>query len=64
MATHDPTLALIADRRIIIKNGGIDKVIETSKEEKQLLLELEKMDNVIQKMRTSLRQGEQLRGLR
>lgn len=62
MATHDPTLALIADRRIIIKNGGIDKVIETSKEEKQLLLELEKMDNVIQKMRTSLRQGEQLRG--
>lgn len=64
MATHDPTLALIADRRIIIKNGGIDKVIETSKEEKQLLLELEKMDNVIQKMRASLRQGEQLRGLR
>lgn len=64
MATHDPTLALIADRRIIIKNGGIDKVIETSKEEKQLLLELERMDNVIQKMRTSLRQGEQLRRLR
>ena len=60
MATHDPTLALIADKRIIIKNGGIDKVIETSAEEKELLVELEKIDNVIQKMRTKLRYGEQL----
>lgn len=61
MATHDPTLALIADKRIVIKNGGIDKVIETSEEEKKLLVELEKMDNVIQKMRSSLRYGEQLK---
>lgn len=60
MATHDPTLALIADKRIIIKNGGIDRVIETSSEEKKLLIELEKMDNVLQKMRTSLRHGEEL----
>ncbi len=60
MATHDPTLALIADKRIIIKNGGIDRVIETSEEEKKLLVELEKMDNVIQGMRTKLRHGETL----
>lgn len=60
MATHDPTLALIADRRIVIRNGGIDKIIKTSKEEKTLLIELEKMDNVIQKMRNKLRQGEEL----
>ena len=58
MATHDPTLALIADKRIVIKNGGIDKVIETSQEEKQVLVELEKMDNIIQNMRNSLRNGE------
>lgn len=64
MATHDPTLALIADKRIIIKNGGIDKILETSPEEKELLIELEKMDNVIQSMRSSLRHGEQLGGLR
>ena len=25
MATHDPLLALMADKRIVIKNGGIDK---------------------------------------
>ncbi len=60
MATHDPMLALIADKRIIIKNGGISKVIETSSEEKKLLIELEKMDNIIQDMRNKLRQGELL----
>ena len=57
MATHDPTLALIANKRIIIKNGGIAKIIETSQEEKKILSKLEVMDNVIQKMRTDLRLG-------
>lgn len=57
MATHDPILALMANRRIVIKNGGIDKIIDTSKEEKELLVELEKMDNVIQNMRNELRKG-------
>ncbi|MCT4541955.1 MAG: ATP-binding cassette domain-containing protein [Vallitalea sp.] len=58
MATHDPSLALMADKRIVIKNGGIHKVIKTGKEEKEMLLELEKMDKVIKAMRTSLRKGE------
>ena len=60
MATHDPTLALIADKRIVIKNGGISTVIETSHEEKELLVELERMDNIIQGMRNKLRVGESL----
>ena len=58
MATHDPTLALIANKRIIIKNGGISKIIETTKEEKEILKKLEKMDNIIQKIRGNLRNGE------
>ena len=57
MATHDPTLALIANKRIIIKNGGISKIIETTKEEKEILKKLEKIDNIIQKMRGNLRNG-------
>src|SRR5699024_8406658 len=44
MATHDPTLALIADRRIVIKNGGIFNILDTSEDEKAKLEELEKMD--------------------
>jgi hypothetical protein len=47
----------MGDKRIVIKNGGIHKVIETSREEKQLLEELEKMDNVVQDLRTRLRKG-------
>jgi len=57
IATHDPILALMADKRIVIKNGGIDKIIETSKEEKKVLEELERMDSIIQKMRNDLRIG-------
>ena len=60
MATHDPSLALMADKRIVIKNGGIYKVIETDEEEKGILEELEKMDMVISKMRTNLRNGDTL----
>lgn len=60
MATHDPTLALIGDRRIVIKNGGIEKIIKTSKKEKELLKDLEKMDEIIQVIRTDLREGREL----
>ena len=60
MATHDPALALYADKRIVIKNGGIYAVIETSNHEKELLHELEAMDAKIQAMRVKLRAGEQL----
>ena len=60
MATHDPALALYADKRIVIKNGGIAAVIETSDHEKALLAELEAMDEKIQTMRARLRAGERL----
>ena len=60
MATHDPLLALIADKRIVIKNGGVSTVIETSPEEKALLEELEKMDAVVQHARHKLRSGSTL----
>jgi len=63
MATHDPILALMGDKRIVIKNGGIDKIIETSPEEKGFLTELEKMDNTVQLMRKRLRSGEILTSL-
>lgn len=61
MATHDPSLALMADKRIVIKNGGIYNVIETDNEEKSILKELEKMDQLISVMRANLRNGEILK---
>ncbi len=61
MATHDPILALMADKRIVIKNGGINKVIETNEEERRMLTELEKVDRMMQNLRNHLRLGEQLK---
>lgn len=60
MATHDPILALMGDKRIVIKNGGIDKVIEITSEEKAILSSLTELDNVVQGMRNKLRYGEKL----
>jgi ABC-type lipoprotein export system ATPase subunit len=61
IATHDPVLALIGERRIIISNGGISQVIETTEDEREVLGELERMDKFIQDMRTKLRYGKKLK---
>lgn len=58
VSTHDPLLALSADKRIIIQNGGIAKVIEISEEEKESLGIIERLDNTMQRLRTALRAGE------
>ena len=58
MSTHDPLLALSADKRIVIKNGGISKVIETSDEERASQEMIEKLDNTIMNIRNMLRRGE------
>nr|WP_212505699.1 ATP-binding cassette domain-containing protein [Anaerotalea alkaliphila] len=60
MATHDPSLALMADQRIVIRNGGIHKVLPTGDAEREILAELAEMDSYIADMRTRLRQGEKL----
>lgn len=58
MATHDPILALMGNRRIVIKNGGIAKVMDSNPQEKQILGKLEELDEVVQSMRNQLRHGE------
>lgn len=58
MATHDPILALMGSKRIVIKNGGIAKIIDSSEEEKRLLPELEALDNKLTDLRHRLRIGE------
>jgi ABC-type lipoprotein export system ATPase subunit len=60
MATHDPILALMADQRIVIKNGGIHKIIQTTEGEKAMLKQLEMADQKLQNLRARLRGGEVL----
>ncbi len=60
IATHDPLLALMGNKRIVIKNGGIQKVIETTPNEKEGLLRLTEIDNALLKYREALRNGQLL----
>ncbi|SKC38938.1 ABC-type lipoprotein export system, ATPase component [[Eubacterium] yurii] len=64
MATHDPTLALIADKRIVINNGGIVNILETTAKEKELLDDLEIYDEKFKNMRSALRYGQTLDNIR
>lgn len=40
------------------KNGGIDKIIDTTNQEREILSELEKLDKTLLGYRTKLRHGE------
>lgn len=60
MATHDPVLALMGGRRIIIARGGIEAIIESSESEREILRELEIMDRRMMDLRGRLRRGERL----
>ncbi|MCL2391656.1 MAG: ATP-binding cassette domain-containing protein [Oscillospiraceae bacterium] len=62
ISTHDPLLALGADLRIIIRNGGIYKILETSVREKESLHAFQEMDMLLGNARTKLRAGERLEG--
>lgn len=60
MATHDPLLILLADKRVIIKNGGMNKIITTNENEKALYSKLEQLDNTMQMARNFFRLGNRL----
>lgn len=57
ISTHDPLLALSANRRIVINNGAIKAVIETTTEEKKCLELIEKLDSKLSDVRNALRFG-------
>lgn len=60
MATHDPLLALSGHRRLVIRNGGIAAVIETSDEERRGLGQLDILDRKLAELRDQVRQGQRI----
>ena len=58
VVTHDPMLALMASRRIVMKNGGMTKVISTTDDEQRVFLDIEKVDGWLTALRETIRQGE------
>jgi ABC-type lipoprotein export system ATPase subunit len=58
VVTHDPMLALMASRRIVMRNGGMAKVIGTTDHEQRLFLDIKKVDNWLMSLRETIRQGD------
>lgn len=57
LVTHDPYLALTADRRIVMRHGGVASVIESTGEEQHLIEDLALIEDQLHHIREKLRQG-------
>src|SRR5664279_5162942 len=58
--THDPTIALLSDYRIIMKAGAIQKIIVSNAEERNVANQLKTMDNIILHFRGLIRSGDEI----
>jgi len=58
--THDPTIALFSDYRIVMKGGAMQQVLFSNNEEQSVAHELRKMDDLILHFRALVRSGETL----
>lgn len=58
VVTHDPMLALMTSRRIVMKNGGVCKLIDTSTDERRVCEDLSRVDDWLMNLRETIRRGE------
>lgn len=58
--THDPLLALLSDRRIVMRNGAVEKILEPKGCENKNLSRISEMDSILSRMREKIRAGELL----
>jgi ABC-type lipoprotein export system ATPase subunit len=58
--SHDPRVVLSCDKRIIMKNGEIIRVIKTTEKEKVIYQKTIEMDNYLLSLREHIRNGEYL----
>jgi ABC-type lipoprotein export system ATPase subunit len=56
--THDPLLAMITDRRIIIKNGAVTGVIEPDGSEREMVAHISGIDAFLGELRERIRAGD------
>jgi ABC-type lipoprotein export system ATPase subunit len=56
--THDPYLALITDRRIVMKNGAVVRVLEPGNRERDIIGTVSGMDAFLWDIREKIRGGE------
>jgi ABC-type lipoprotein export system ATPase subunit len=58
VVTHDPVLALMTDRRIVMRSGGMEKVISTTESEKSISKKLSRIDDLLLNLRDKVRNGD------
>lgn len=61
VVTHDPLLALMGERRIVMARGAMRQIIDTDDEEMKIRETLKDMSNRIAVVQDRLRKGEKLR---
>lgn len=61
--THDPLVSLLSGRRIVMKNGSVERILEPGDEEKTALEEVIKMDSMFNNLRELIRTGEIIRSV-
>ncbi len=60
VVSHDPTLMLMAGKRVIMKNGGMEKLCPTTAKEKRILEDLVKVEKRVAGLREQLRRGDSI----
>jgi ABC-type lipoprotein export system ATPase subunit len=60
LVTHDPYLALSGKKRIVMRNGGMDKLLDTTQNEKEVYEKLRELNNYNLEIQGKLRRGESL----
>lgn len=60
IVTHDPLIALMSHKRILMKNGGVDSILEKSIYEERVLKKLKDINNYTNEIQNKIREGEQL----
>ncbi|MBN1432233.1 MAG: ATP-binding cassette domain-containing protein [Methanomicrobiaceae archaeon] len=61
--THDPVVSLLSAKRIVMKNGAVECILEPGDEEKEALAEIIRMDQTFCRMRELIRAGEIIRSV-
>jgi len=61
--THDPVVSLLSAKRIVMKNGAVERILEPGDEENEALAEIIRMDQTLCRMRELIRAGEIVRSV-
>jgi len=60
--THDPLVSLLSARRIVMRDGAVERVIEPLDRENEALREALRLDEILRRMRERIRAGDLITG--